>query len=72
MTGGGMLPAASSTTGAEYKHYEGRITVYVLLTCLLAACGGLMFGYDIGISGMYNKTTVSHAAAKISNWLLKL
>ncbi|CAK9212610.1 unnamed protein product [Sphagnum jensenii] len=51
MTGGSMLPAASSTTGAEYKHYEGRITVYVLLTCLLAACGGLMFGYDIGISG---------------------
>ncbi len=50
-----MLPAASSTTGAEYKHYEGRTTVYVLLTCLLAACGGLMFGYDIGISGMYNK-----------------
>jgi hypothetical protein len=50
-----MLLAASSTTGAEYKHYEGRITVYVLLTCLLAACGGLMFGYDIGISGMYNK-----------------
>jgi hypothetical protein len=51
-----MLPAASSTTGAEYKHYEGRITVYVLLTCLLAACGGLMFGYDIGISGMLQQT----------------
>lgn len=45
MAGGGMV-----ATG-EFRHYEGRVTVYVLLTCLLAACGGLMFGYDVGISG---------------------
>ncbi len=38
------------TTG-EVKHFEGKATVYVVLTCILAACGGLMFGYDVGISG---------------------
>ncbi|KAG0493040.1 hypothetical protein HPP92_006438 [Vanilla planifolia] len=31
--------------------FEGRITVYVVLCGILAASGGLMFGYDIGISG---------------------
>jgi MFS family permease len=45
MAGGGMV-----TTG-EVKHFEGKVTVYVVLTCILAACGGLMFGYDVGISG---------------------
>jgi MFS family permease len=33
------------------RHYEGRTTVYVALACILAASGGLIFGYDIGISG---------------------
>ncbi len=33
------------------RHYEGRTTVYVALACILAASGGLLFGYDIGISG---------------------
>ncbi|KAK1304119.1 Sugar carrier protein C [Acorus calamus] len=31
--------------------YPGKLTPYVFLTCLLAATGGLIFGYDIGISG---------------------
>ncbi|GLJ21729.1 hypothetical protein SUGI_0404990 [Cryptomeria japonica] len=31
--------------------FEGHITPYVIITCILAASGGLMFGYDIGISG---------------------
>ncbi|KAJ4849434.1 Sugar transport protein 10 [Turnera subulata] len=33
------------------KKYEGGVTVFVILTCLVAAMGGLIFGYDIGISG---------------------
>lgn len=37
----------------EVKHYDGRTTFFVLLTCVLAASGGLMFGYDVGISGTY-------------------
>lgn len=31
--------------------YEGRITFYVIICGIVAATGGLMFGYDIGISG---------------------
>ncbi|KAK8615192.1 hypothetical protein V6N13_068973 [Hibiscus sabdariffa] len=31
--------------------YQSKFTVYVVLCWILAAFGGLMFGYDIGISG---------------------
>lgn len=33
------------------KEYPGNVTSYVLVTCIVAAFGGLIFGYDIGISG---------------------
>lgn len=33
------------------RNYEGGITAFVLMTCLVAAMGGLIFGYDLGISG---------------------
>ena len=29
----------------------GGLTVPVVVTCFMAASGGLIFGYDIGISG---------------------
>ncbi|KAK9156202.1 hypothetical protein Sjap_003682 [Stephania japonica] len=31
--------------------YPGRFTWFVFFACLVAACGGLLYGYDIGISG---------------------
>lgn len=34
--------------------YEGKVTVFVVLACIVAASGGLLFGYDIGITGRYN------------------
>ena len=37
--------------GDPKKNYPGENTVYVLVTCIVAAMGGLIFGYDIGISG---------------------
>lgn len=33
------------------KEYPGNLTLYVTVTCIVAAMGGLIFGYDIGISG---------------------
>ncbi|XP_028804328.1 sugar transport protein 10-like [Neltuma alba] len=33
------------------RHYEGRVTAFVLVTCFVAAMGGLLFGYDLGITG---------------------
>ncbi|KZV57879.1 sugar transport protein 10-like [Dorcoceras hygrometricum] len=32
-------------------NYEARVTPFVVIACLVAATGGLIFGYDIGISG---------------------
>ncbi|XP_010113151.2 hexose carrier protein HEX6, partial [Morus notabilis] len=31
--------------------YNGKITTFVILSCMMAAMGGVIFGYDIGISG---------------------
>ncbi|KAH9299757.1 hypothetical protein KI387_031439, partial [Taxus chinensis] len=47
MAGGGFV----SSSSGPVKNYEGGITVFVLVTCIVAATGGLIFGYDIGISG---------------------
>ncbi|KAK9664343.1 hypothetical protein RND81_14G034900 [Saponaria officinalis] len=35
----------------EKDNFPWKVTPYVVICWLLAACGGLMFGYDIGISG---------------------
>lgn len=31
--------------------YNGRVTVFVILSCIVAGSGGILFGYDLGISG---------------------
>ncbi|GLJ30126.1 hypothetical protein SUGI_0595850 [Cryptomeria japonica] len=46
MAGGGFV-----SNSAPLRHYEGGMTVFVLVSCIVAATGGLIFGYDIGISG---------------------
>lgn len=45
MAGGSFI---SSENG---KQYEGKVTMFVLVTCFVAAMGGLLFGYDLGITG---------------------
>ncbi|KAF8409615.1 hypothetical protein HHK36_005693 [Tetracentron sinense] len=40
-----------SSAGNPMKEYPGRLTPFVLMACIVAAMGGLIFGYDIGISG---------------------
>ncbi|URD95581.1 Sugar carrier protein [Musa troglodytarum] len=39
------------------KHYNGRVTSFVIVTCVIAATGGLIFGYDIGVSEQENKAS---------------
>jgi hypothetical protein len=51
MAGGSFTSSSNSGSGMRASRYEGRATIYVILTCVVAASGGLMFGYDIGISG---------------------
>lgn len=43
---GGLAPAKAG--GVEF---EAKITPIVILSCIMAATGGLMFGYDVGVSG---------------------
>ncbi|XP_054790420.1 sugar transport protein 10-like [Prosopis cineraria] len=45
MAGGGLVDQG------QVKHFEGKVTAFVLVTCFVAAMGGLLFGYDLGITG---------------------
>ncbi|XP_010269262.1 PREDICTED: sugar transport protein 5-like [Nelumbo nucifera] len=45
MTGGGF------TVDSNGYGVNARLTASVVITCIVAASGGLIFGYDIGISG---------------------
>ncbi|KAK1259339.1 Sugar transport protein 13 [Acorus gramineus] len=47
MPGGGFSVAASRS-GEEF---EAKITPIVIISCVMASTGGLMFGYDVGVSG---------------------
>ena len=46
MAGGGLAVVAAG--GVEF---EAKITPIVVISCIMAATGDLMFGYDVGISG---------------------
>lgn len=41
----------------EGGQYNGRMTLFVVLSCMMAAMGGVIFGYDIGISGLSQLST---------------
>ncbi|XP_062087352.1 sugar carrier protein C [Humulus lupulus] len=45
------MPAVGIPAGGASKAYPGKLTPFVTVTCIVAAMGGLIFGYDIGISG---------------------
>lgn len=49
MAGGHFGPAGVAKERAE--QYQGRVTISVVIACVVAAVGGSLFGYDIGISG---------------------
>lgn len=33
------------------KAYAGHVTSYVIISCIVAASGGALFGYDNGVTG---------------------
>ena len=45
------MAGGAAVGGAARQDYPGRLTLFVFMACLVAATGGLIFGYDIGISG---------------------
>ncbi|KAI0499675.1 hypothetical protein KFK09_017883 [Dendrobium nobile] len=48
---------ANSKDDGRPEAYEGKVTSFVVLSCIVAASGGILFGYDIGISGGVSATT---------------
>jgi hypothetical protein len=54
------MPAmAFAESGGGGKDFPAKLTSQVIVCTIIAAFGGLMFGYDIGISGPYTSTTYS-------------
>lgn len=51
MAGGGF---DDKSRGARAHLYEYKITSYFVCSCIIAATGGSLFGYDLGVSGKYN------------------
>ncbi|KAI4993357.1 hypothetical protein ZWY2020_007670 [Hordeum vulgare] len=45
------MPAEGSPCRRRRVEFEAKITPIVIISCIMAATGGLMFGYDVGISG---------------------
>jgi hypothetical protein len=43
--------AVGVVEGGQDRLYGGRITAFVVLSCMTAGMGGVIFGYDIGIAG---------------------
>ncbi|KAK6126936.1 hypothetical protein DH2020_039323 [Rehmannia glutinosa] len=46
-----MAGSPLGPTGERAEQYQGKVTPYVIITCIVAAIGGSLFGYDVGISG---------------------
>jgi hypothetical protein len=50
--------AAGLAVKSEGEQYNGKMTRFVVLSCMVAATGGLIFGYDIGVSGPFLLTFI--------------
>ncbi|XP_062233643.1 hexose carrier protein HEX6 [Phragmites australis] len=46
-----MAVGVIAVDGGQERRYGGRITAFVVLSCMTAGMGGVIFGYDIGIAG---------------------
>lgn len=64
MAGGGF---GDDKGGARAHLYEYRITGYFVFACVVAAMGGSLFGYDLGVSGEYIYFLLKHPIFLISN-----
>ncbi|KAF8703306.1 hypothetical protein HU200_006613 [Digitaria exilis] len=54
-----MAGGASVTPAGVVGDYTGGVTFSVVVTCLMAASCGLIFGYDSGVSDRHSIFSVS-------------
>ena len=50
---------------SEKGHYNGKMTLFVVISCMIAATGGVIFGYDIGISGPFLLNFYIHLSTRL-------
>ncbi|BAT92869.1 hypothetical protein LR48_Vigan27s002600 [Vigna angularis] len=71
--------AVGLAIASENVQSNGKITLYVVLSCMMAGMGGVIFGYDIGIAGgvtsmdsflkrFFHKVYLKKEDAKVSNY----
>lgn len=63
------MPAVGGISVGGGKAYPGSLTPFVTVTCIVAAMGGLIFGYDIGISGTNNSHVCTYCVTRLL-WLI--
>lgn len=74
-----LLMAVGLAIASENGQNNGKITLYVVLSCVMAAMGGVIFGYDIGIAGgvtsmepflkkFFHKVYLKKEDVKVSNY----
>lgn len=47
---GGFVGGDTGKRAAQYE-YDGKLTGYFILACIVGSLGGSLFGYDLGVSG---------------------
>lgn len=45
------MPIGGADLETKRRAHAGKMTAYLFLACLFASTGGLLFGYDVGVSG---------------------
>jgi len=66
----GAFAEAAPADGGE--GYSGRVTPFVLLSCVVAGSGGILFGYDLGISGQSCLLAPHYFCCNINPFLISL
>lgn len=56
MAGGAFVNGAAAGRAAQYEY---KITPYFIFACIVAASGGALFGYDLGVSGQFSSSSSS-------------
>lgn len=57
MAGGGFV----GESGKRADLYQGGVTAYFIISCIVASMGGSLFGYDLGVSGNLTTYTKDYA-----------